>query len=118
MGAVRVRGVRISLALLLLGGCATPEEPKRVGPLAQVTVFREPSSRDSLFPMMFAVDGRFVAQLQPEEVRSFEIEAGEHRFEYELGVYICSAQVRTDPGETYIYRLAQGCVIEPVDRLP
>jgi len=100
------------LAFLVLVGCATSEEPKSREPTAQVTVYREPSPRDSLFPMSFAVDGRLVAQLQPEEERSFELEGGDHRFEYELGVYYCSVRVRVESGKSYIYRLAQGCVIE------
>jgi len=97
--------------VLVLTGCATPEDIVSKGPPAQVTVYREPSSRDSLFPMLFIIDGHPVFQLQPEETRSFELPPGEHRFGYELGVYNCSARVRLEPGKTLVYRLAQGCVI-------
>lgn len=103
-------------ALLLcpvLVGCATVEDAKSKEPLSKVTVFREPSSLDSIFPMSFAVDGRLVAQLQPDQEISFEVAAGDHRFQYELGVYDCSANVRVESGKTSVYRLAQGCVIEP-----
>ena len=102
-------------ALLLcpvLVGCATIEDSKSKGPLSRVTVYREPSSLDSIFPMTFAVDGRLVAQLQPNQEISFEVAAGDHRFQYELGVYDCSATVRVESGKTNVYRLAQGCVIE------
>jgi hypothetical protein len=104
------------VALLLcpiLVGCATFEVAKPTAPLSKVTVYREPSSLDSVFPMLFAVDGRVVAQLHPDQESRFEVAAGDHRFQYELGVYDCSAKVRIESGQTYIYRLAQGCVIEP-----
>ena len=65
--------------------------------------------------MLFAVDGRVVAQLRPEEKHSFELPAGDHRFEYELGLYNCSADVRIETGRDYSFRLAQGCVIERED---
>ena len=103
------------LAFLVLTGCATAEDPRPKEPPSQVTVYREPSPRDGLFPMLFTVDGRPVTQLQPEEERSFELPAGDHSFGYELGLYNCSAQVRVESGETYVFRLAQGCVIEPED---
>ncbi|WP_133510554.1 hypothetical protein [Candidatus Thiosymbion oneisti] len=99
------------LLLLILAGCATPRDTASKGPPAQVTVYREPSPRDSLFPMLFIIDGHPVFQLQPEEARRFELPPGDHRFGYELGVYNCSARVRLEPGKTAIYRLAQGCVI-------
>ncbi len=103
-------------ALLLspvLVGCATFDDPKPKEPLSKVTVYRAPSSLDSIFPMWFSVDGRLVGQLQPDHEVSFEVAAGAHRFQYELGVYDCSAKVRVESGKTYVYRLAQGCVIEP-----
>ncbi len=102
-------------ALLLcpvLVGCATFEGAKPKEPLSKVTVYREPSSLDSLFPMLFGVDGRLIAQLQPNQEVSFEVEAGDHSFQYELGLYDCSAKVRVESGKTNVYRLAQGCVIE------
>jgi len=101
--------------VLLLTGCATSQDTGSKGPPAQVTVYREPSPRDSLFPMLFIIDGHPVFQLQPEEARSFELPPGDHRFGYELGVYSCSARVRLEPGKTAVYRLAQGCVIAPKD---
>lgn len=97
----------------VLVGCATLEDAKSKEPLSKITVYREPSSLDSIFPMSFAVDGRLVAQLQPDQQVSFEIPAGNHRFQYELAVYDCSTNVRVEPGKNYVYRLAQGCVIEP-----
>lgn len=100
------------LLLLLLCGCTTFEDPLSNVPPTQVSVHREPSSRDSFFPMRFSVDGRPVAVLYPDEERSLEIAAGEHRFSYELGVYNCAADVRLESGKTYAYRLARGCVIE------
>ena len=109
------RPMKAIVALLLcpaLVGCATAEDTKPKGPLLKVTVYREPSSLDSLFPMIFGVDGHPVAQLQPNEEISFEVGAGDHRFQYELGVYDCWSDVRLEPGKAYVYRLAQGCVIE------
>jgi hypothetical protein len=100
----------LALAVLVLCGCATVEDAKPQQTPAQVKVYREPSSRDSLFPMLFAVDGRPIAQLQPKDEHSFELQPGEHRFEYELGLYDCSARVRIESGKTYVYRFAQGCV--------
>jgi hypothetical protein len=110
------RPMKAMTALLLcpiLVGCATFEDAKPKKPLSAVTVYREPSSLDSIFPMLFAVDGRPVAQLQPNQEIRFEVAAGDHRFQYELGVYDCSANVRLESGKTYLYRLAQGCIIEP-----
>jgi hypothetical protein len=106
-------------ALLLcpvLIGCATSEDARPKEPLSKVTVYREPSSLDSIFPMSFGVDGLLVAQLQPDEEITLGIPAGDHSLHYELGVYDCSTNVRIEPGKAYAYRLAQGCVIEPVKR--
>ena len=99
--------------LLLLFGCATDEVPKPKEPPGKVNVYREPSSRDSLFPMVFMVDGRPVVSLQPGEEWSLEIKSGDRTFGYELGVYHCTADVRIESGKRYLYRLAQGCIIEP-----
>ncbi len=108
----------LSLLLLIivaLSGCTTIEDPRSNGPPAQVTVYREPSSRDSFFPMRLSVDGRPATVLYPDEERSLEIKAGEHRLTYELGVYNCAAEVRLESGKTYAYRLARGCIIEGGD---
>lgn len=102
------------LAALVLAGCATTDDPVPTGPPSQVSVYREPSSRDSLFPMLVTVDQRSLAQLRPDEERSFEIPAGDHSFGYKLGLYDCSARVRLESGKTYIFRLARGCRIEPM----
>jgi len=99
------------LLLPVLTECATPEDTTSKGPPVQVTVYREPSPRDSLFPMLFIIDGHPVFQQQPEEARRFKLPAGDHKFGYELGVYNCSARVRLEPSKTASYRLAQGCVI-------
>jgi len=98
--------------LPFLTGCATFEASKSKGPPARVSVYREPSSRDSLFPMHFSVDGRPIADLYPDDERGFDIDPGPHRFAYELGVYNCAADVRLEPGESYAYRLARGCIID------
>lgn len=98
--------------LPILAGCGTFEDPKSKEPPARVSVYREPSPRDSFFPMQLSVDGRPIAALYPDEERNFEIESGNRRFSYELGVYNCAADVRLESGKTYVYRLAQGCVIE------
>lgn len=100
------------VVLLFLTGCATGEASKSKGPPAKVDVYREPSPRDSLFPMIVAVDGRTVIGLRPGEEGTLEIHAGDHTLGYELGVYNCSADVRLESGKTYVYRLAQGCIIE------
>lgn len=104
--------VSLGVSLVLMG-CATAEDPKPKEPPGKVDVYREPSPRDSLFPMVFIVDGRPVVSLRPGEERSLEIEAGDRTFEYELGVYHCTAVVRIESGQRYLYRLAQGCIIEP-----
>ena len=106
-----MKPVSTCLACIVLCGCATVEDAKPQRTPAQVTVYREPSSRDSLFPMLFAVDGRAIARLQPKEEYSFELQPGDHKFEYELGLYDCSAPVRVESGKAYVYRLAQGCII-------
>ncbi|MEA3277000.1 MAG: hypothetical protein U9Q81_17285 [Pseudomonadota bacterium] len=98
--------------LLLLAGCAT-DPPRDSGPPANVTVHREPSSQDSVFPMFFSVDGQPITRLRPGEGSSFELPAGEHAFAYELGLYNCARTIRVSPGGTYVFRLAHGCVIEP-----
>jgi hypothetical protein len=103
------------LIVLVLIGCATGEGTKTKLAPAQVTVYREPSPRDSFFPMLFMVDGRPIVRLYPDEEHRLAIEAGERRFGYELGVYTCSAVVPLESGKTYSYRLAQGCIIEPDD---
>jgi len=97
---------------LLLMGCAGTDDSKPKEPPGKVDIYREPSSLDSLFPMVFMVDGRPVVSLQPGDERSLEIKAGDRTFGYELGVYHCTADVRIEPGKQYAYRLAQGCVIE------
>jgi hypothetical protein len=98
--------------VLVVGGCATMEDVERKGPPAEVTVYREPSTSDSLFRMLFAVDGRPLAQLNPGDEYRFQIPAGDHRFQYVLGVYDCSEDVGVEAGETYVYRLSRGCAIE------
>lgn len=101
------------LSLLpFLSGCTTFGHPESKEPLVEVTVFREPSSRDSFFPMQLSVDGRPIAVLYPDEEHSFEVESGDRRLTYELGVYNCAADVRLEAGKNYVYRLAHGCVIE------
>ena len=108
--------VRAVLAFLTLAGCATMEDSKsKEPPPSRLTVYREPSSRDSLFPMLIFVDGRPVAQLQPDEEHSFRLSPGDHRLQYELGLYHCSEKVLLESGKGYISRLAQGCVIALVD---
>jgi hypothetical protein len=108
-----MKTITVLLLCPALVACATFEDAKSKEPLSKVTVYREPSSLDSIFPMWFGVDGSLVAQLQPDQQVSFELPAGNHRFQYELSVYDCSTNVRLDPGKTYVYRLAQGCIIEP-----
>ena len=98
--------------LPILAGCTSFDDPKSKASPARVSVYREPSSRDSFFPMQLSVDGRPITVLYPDDERSFEIESGDHRFSYELGVYNCAADVRLESGKTYVYRLARGCVIE------
>jgi len=108
-----MRAMMVLFLCPVLAACAAVDDAKPKGPLSKVTVYREPSSLDSLFPMLFIVDGRPIAQLQPEQQTTFEVTAGRHRFQYELGVYDCSSDVQIGPGKTHLYRLAQGCVIEP-----
>jgi len=109
----RVAAAITSSLCLLVGGCAAPGQPDAKEPSSRVIVYREPSTRDSIFPMIFAIDGRPVARLYPKEIVSIEISPGEHSFAYELDVYQCSARVRLEAGEEAVYRLAQGCIIEP-----
>jgi hypothetical protein len=112
-----MKATAVSLTLLVLVGCSTMStDTKPKGPVSQVTVYREPSSRDGLLQMLFTVDGRPIVQLQPEEGGSFELPAGDHEFQYELGLYNCSEQVHLEPGKRYVYRLAQGCVIAREDQ--
>jgi len=105
----------LAIAAALIAGCAAEEKPEPKGPPAKVTIYREPSSRDSLFPMLFAVDGRPITQLDPGNGRIFEVQAGEHEFGYLLGVYNCTEKVWLESGKSYVYRLAQGCVIARED---
>lgn len=107
-----MKSISSVLFLVVLSACATSEDPKSKDPPGQVTVYREPSSRDSFFPMLFTVDGRPVATLHPDDERSLEIAPGAHRFAYELGVYSCATDVRIESGKSYLYRLAHGCIIE------
>ena len=107
-----MKAIPVLLVLATLLGCVAAERSEPTGPPAQVTVHRDPSTRDSLFPMVVGVDGVPVTRLYPGEERGLEIPAGTHRLEYELGVYSCSAAVRLESGRTYAYRLARGCVIE------
>lgn len=100
--------------LAALAGCAASEKQEPQGPPAQVTVYREPSSADGLFPMIFAIDGQSLGQLYPGDEQRFEVPAGNHSFEYIMGVYDCASNVALEPGETHLYRLARGCVIERV----
>ena len=99
------------LASLVLAGCASaPKAPSQ--PPAQVTVYREPSPRDSLFPAVVSVDGQRLGALHPRQAFSFPLPPGEHRFSYELGVYSCEADVQVRSREVYVYKLSQGCVFE------
>jgi hypothetical protein len=109
-----MKSIWLILVLSLLAGCAADERPAPQGPLVPVTVFRDPSSSDSLFPMFFAVDGQPLGQLYAGDERTFEVQAGDHSFEYIMGVYNCASKVVLDAGETHLYRLARGCVIERV----
>jgi hypothetical protein len=108
-----MNAVTALLAFLVVAGCTTPGDTNPKEAASQVTVYREPSSRDSLFSMFVTVDGRLVAQLQPGEERSFELPKGNHRLEYELGLYNCSVEVQLQAGKRHVYRLARGCVIAP-----
>lgn len=101
-----------TLTLLLAAGCSTSADGKATGPQAQVSVYREPSPRDGLFPMLFAVDGQPIVSLNPREEYRFAIPPGDHTFAYEMGVYSCSEPVTIPTAGTYRVRLAQGCVIE------
>jgi hypothetical protein len=109
----QMNAVTALLPFLVMAGCTTPGDTNPKEAVSQVTVYREPSSRDSLFPMYVTVDGRLVAQLQPGEERSFELPKGNHRLEYELGLYSCSVGVQLQSGKRYAYRLARSCVIAP-----
>ena len=110
---MRMNAVTALLAFLVVAGCTTPGDTNPKEAASQVTVYREPSSRDSLFSMFVMVDGRLVAQLQPGDERSFELPKGNHRLEDELGLYNCSVGVQLQAGKRYVYRLARGCVIAP-----
>lgn len=111
-----MKAVWAVLAFLVLAGCATIEDPESKEPPSRLTVFREPSPRDSLFPMLISVDGRPIAQLQPDEEHSFQLSPGDHALQYELGLYHCSEKVLLESGKRYVYRLAQGCVIALEDQ--
>jgi hypothetical protein len=111
-----MKAVVLLLGALLLVGCLRLDETRGTEQPSQVTVYREPSPRDSLFPMLFLIDGRPVVQLQPEEEHSFDLPPGDHKFQYELGLHDCSQRVRLEAGGQYVYRLAVGCVIAPEDR--
>jgi hypothetical protein len=106
-----MKTIAFVLAALALPGCATVEDSEPGGPPAEVSVYREPSSLDSLFPMLFTVDGRAVTQLHPGDKHSFELPAGDHRFAFEIGVNNCRTNVNVESGKAYVYRLAQRCVI-------
>jgi hypothetical protein len=110
-----MKAVRILLVLFVLAGCSTVEKPGSGAPPADITVVREPSTSDGLFRMLFAVDGRPLAQLNPGEEYSFQVPAGNHSFRYVLGVYDCATEVEVASGETYVYLLTRGCVIEQLD---
>jgi hypothetical protein len=103
------------LAFLALVGCATSEDSKSKEPPAKVTVYRQPSTQDSFFRMKVAIDGRPIGGLYPDEEISFDVPPGDHRLQYELGVYNCAADVNLESGKAYSYRLARGCVIELED---
>jgi len=101
-----------TLALLMPTGCSTSAESKASLPQAQISVYREPSPRDGLFPMVLAVDGQPIVRLGPREGYRFELPPGDYTFAYEMGVYSCSELVSIPTAGTYRLRLAQGCIIE------
>jgi hypothetical protein len=105
----------IPFAIVLSAGCAPVDRPASEAALADVTVYREPSPSDSLFRMVFGVDGQPLAQLDPGEEYIFELPAGRHSFRYVLGLYDCTKDVGIRPGETNAFRLARGCIIERLD---
>ena len=101
-----------TLFLLMPTGCSTAGNTSASGPQAQISVYREPSPRDGLFPMVFAVGGQPVVRLGPGEGYRFELPPGEHTFAYEMGVYSCTEPVTIPNAGAYRLRLAQGCTIE------
>ena len=113
MYGIRLTLASISmLACLLPAGCSTGSDRAASGPQAQVFAYREPSTRDGLFPMIFAINGQPVASLQPRQGYRFELPPGDYTFAYEMGVYNCSEPVKISTVGSYRFKLAHGCVIE------
>ena len=106
------------LAVLVVAGCASgpinPIPPIRTpGSTATVTVERNQSLVGAPATMFFVVNNERVYALQIGQRWSFRIDAGEHRFGYDLGFNSCRQRVMLEPGRRYFIKLTPICDIEP-----
>ncbi len=107
--------VEVLVVVALLAGCGATNKPEPAPASVQVSVYREPSPSDSVFPMAFGIDGKLLARLDPGDEYRVRLPAGSHSFRYVLGLYDCTEAVVLRAGERYHYRLARGCVIERLE---
>lgn len=108
----------VLLAALLMAGCASgpinPTPPiSTPNATATVTIERNKSLVGAPATMFFVINNERVYALQIGQRWSFRIDAGEHRFGYDLGFNNCRQRVMLRPGGRYFIKLTPICEIEP-----
>jgi hypothetical protein len=110
----RIFALPAALAASLLGGCASGQ----IGPLppvlapsqaADVTVFRDGSWVGFFAPITLRIDGRQVFNVKRNEQYSFQLDPGEHLFDFTIGLNECRGVALLYPRENRRYRLAPNC---------
>jgi hypothetical protein len=99
---------------LLLAGCAGG----LIGPLPQVTkpkeastvtVFRDFSVPGFVGPIVLRIEGCETFRLWVNQEFSFQLDPGQHLFEYTIGFNECRRVVYIQPRQNYRYRLTPNC---------
>jgi hypothetical protein len=115
---MRKQTAAVLLAAMIMSGCASgPINPtpaiKRPDSAVTVTIERNRSLVGAPATMFFVINNQRVYALQIGQRWSFRIDAGEHRFGYDLGFNSCRQRVMLEPGKRYFVKLTPICEIEP-----
>lgn len=107
------------LLISLLAGCSIGSGPIGQPPDAgdaktssNVAVYRDTSTVNGLFGMVFTINDEDIYQLRPNERYDFQLAAGTYEFGYRLGPSTCTQFVQIDPRGNYVFKLGSDCNIE------